>query len=145
MPTVIAISPTSIALLRRLAGDSSIADGYAKLPKLSPVPTGGNGIVFWALEQWREKWLTIGRNEGRAEGLAKGKAETEQHYETWLEKVARDKGIPLTELLPPSEGYVEGFSEGVATGYAAAKREFDKQLARVTAEKGITLNDLPQQ
>ncbi len=94
--------------------------------------------MFWAFEQWREKWLTI----GRAEGLAKGKAETERRYEAWLEKVARDKGIPLTELLPPSESYTEGFSEGVATGYAAAKQEFDKQLARVAAEKGIPLAEL---
>lgn len=39
-------------------------------------------MVFWAFEQWREKWLTIGRDEGMAEGLAKGKAETERRYET---------------------------------------------------------------
>ena len=98
-------------------------------------------MVFWAIDEWRKKWLTEGWNRGNAEGLAKGKAETEQRYEAWLERVAREKGIPLAELLPPSEGYAEGFTEGVTTGYAAAKREFEKQLARVAREKGIVLTE----
>lgn len=68
--------------------------------------------MFWAFEQWREKWLTIGRNEGIVEGLAKGKAETERRYEAWLAKVARERDIPLDDLLPPSEGYTKGFAEG---------------------------------
>ena len=76
------------------------------------------------------------------EGLAKGKAETERRYEAWLAKVARERDIPLGDLLPPSEGYTKGFAEGLATGYTAAKHEFDKQLARVATEKGIPLAEL---
>ena len=98
--------------------------------------------MFWAFEEWREKWLAIGRHEGMVEGLAKGKAETEQRYEAWLAKVARERDVPLDDLLPPSEGYTKGSSEGLVTGYAAAKYEFDKRLEYVAAEKGIPLAEL---
>lgn len=55
----------------------------------------GVRVMFWALDQrrqWRERW----RQEARAEGRAEGKAEMKAH----LERVAREKGIDLDELLP---------------------------------------------
>ena len=55
--------------------------------------------MFWALEErrkWRAKW--------RAEAREEGRAEVAQRYESWLTKVAEEKGIPLAELLPPEEG-----------------------------------------
>ena len=56
--------------------------------------------MFWALEQrrkWRERW----RQEARAEGLAKGRAAARAEMKPHLERVAREKGIALAELLPP--------------------------------------------
>lgn len=51
----------------------------------------GVRVMFWALDQrrqWRERW----RQEARAEARAEMKAH--------LERVAREKGIDLDELLP---------------------------------------------
>ena len=74
--------------------------------------------MFWALDE-RRKWRAKAREEGRAEGLAEGREEgreegrqagraeaeaaTAQRYEKWLSKVAEEKGIPLTDLLPPTQ------------------------------------------
>ena len=55
----------------------------------------GVRVMFWALDQrrqWRERW----RQEARAEGREQGRAEMKAH----LERVAREKGIDLDELLP---------------------------------------------
>lgn len=83
----------------------------------------GVRLMFWALDQrrqWRERWrqealsegVAIGRAEGqaegratglaegRAEGQAEGRAETRAAMKTHLERVAREKGIDLDELLP---------------------------------------------
>ena len=79
--------------------------------------------MFWALDE-RRKWRAKAREEGRAEGLAEGRAEgreegraegrkegraeaeaaAAQRYEKWLSKVAEEKNIPLTDLLPPPQG-----------------------------------------
>ena len=66
--------------------------------------------MFWALDErrkWRAKMRAEARAEGRTEGLAEGLAEgqvaTTQRYESWLAKVAEEKGIPLADLLPPRE------------------------------------------
>jgi flagellar biosynthesis/type III secretory pathway protein FliH len=70
--------------------------------------------MFWALDE-RRKWRAKMRAEARAEGLAEGRAEgvmqgraqgqaeAMQRYNTWLAKVAEEKGIALTDLLPPEE------------------------------------------
>ena len=60
--------------------------------------------MFWALEQRekrREKLRAEARAAGRAVGWAEGQAEVKQRYVAHLERVAREKGIPLVELLPP--------------------------------------------
>ena len=85
-------------------------------------------FMFWALEQ-HQKWRARMREEGRAEGVAVGRAEgvavgraegvavgraegvavgraqaeaaTARRYEDWLAKVAKERGIDLSELLPP--------------------------------------------
>ena len=75
--------------------------------------------MFWALDE-RRKWRAKAREEGRAEGLAEGRTEglaegrkegraeaeaaAAQRYEKWLSKVAEEKNIPLTDLLPPPQG-----------------------------------------
>ena len=46
---------------------------------------------------------TKGHAEGRTEGRAVGRAEAAQRYNTWLAKVAAEKGIALADLLPPEE------------------------------------------
>lgn len=58
----------------------------------------GVRLMFWAWDE-RKKW----RAKAREEGLAEGRAETAQRYESWLAKVAAEKGIALAELLPPEE------------------------------------------
>ena len=58
----------------------------------------GVNVIFWALEQRKKR-----RERLRAEALAEGQAETAQRYEKWLAKVAEEKNIPLSELLPPQE------------------------------------------
>ena len=71
----------------------------------------GVRLMFWALDErrkWRAKMRAEARAEGlaegRADGLAEGRTEAEQRYERWLAQVAEDKGIPLSDLLPPQEG-----------------------------------------
>lgn len=70
----------------------------------------GVRLMFWAWDQ-RKKWRAQMRAEARAEGLAEGReagreegrAKTAQRYDTWLAKVAEERGIELAELLPPEE------------------------------------------
>lgn len=55
----------------------------------------GVRLMFWALDQrrqWRDRWQQEARAAGRAEERAAMKAH--------LERVAREKGIDLAELLP---------------------------------------------
>ena len=69
-------------------------------------------MIFWALEE-RKKRRERNRAEleaeiqARAEAQAQARerlrAETAQRYESWLAKVAVEKGIPLADLLPPPE------------------------------------------
>ena len=70
--------------------------------------------MFWALDQrrkWRAKWraearaegLAEGRQQGRQEGRQQGQTETAHRYDTWLARVAEEKGIALAELLPPQD------------------------------------------
>ena len=67
-------------------------------------------MIFWALEE-RKKRRERNRAEleaeiqARAEAQARERlrAETAQRYESWLAKVAVEKGIPLADLLPPPE------------------------------------------
>lgn len=59
----------------------------------------GVRVMFWALDQrrqWRERW----RQEARAEGRDQGRAEERAAMKAHLERVAREKGIDLDELLP---------------------------------------------
>ena len=51
-------------------------------------------MIFWALEE---------RKKRRERNRAEVQAETAQRYESWLAKVAEEKGIPLADLLPPPE------------------------------------------
>ena len=76
----------------------------------------GVNVIFWALEERKKRRE---RNRAELEALiqarveaqardqeklrAEGRAETEQRYESWLSKVAEEKGIPLADLLPPQE------------------------------------------
>ena len=83
----------------------------------------GVDTMFWALEQrekrreklraegqaegraegqaeGRAEGQAEGRAEGQAEGRAEGQAEVKQRYVAHLERVSREKGIPLVELLP---------------------------------------------
>ena len=76
----------------------------------------GVNVIFWALEERKKRRE---RNRAELEALiqarveaqardqeklrAEGRAETERRYESWLSKVAEEKGIPLAELLPPEE------------------------------------------
>ncbi len=78
--------------------------------------------MFWALDQrrkWRAKWRAEaraeglaegreegrqeGRQQGRQEGRQQGQTETVHRYDTWLARVAEEKGIALAELLPPQD------------------------------------------
>ncbi len=71
----------------------------------------GVRVMFWALDQrrqWRERWrqealsegVAIGVAEGRADGVAEGRAKERAAMKAHLERVAREKGIDLDELLP---------------------------------------------
>ena len=62
----------------------------------------GVRLMFWALDE-RRKWRAKMRAEARAEGRAEAQAEMAQRYESWLAKVAEEKNIPLSELLPPPQ------------------------------------------
>lgn len=63
----------------------------------------GVRVMFWALDQrrqWRERWRQEARAEGRATGLAEGREQGRAEMKAHLERVAREKGIDLDELLP---------------------------------------------
>ena len=71
----------------------------------------GVRLMFWALDQrrqWRDRWrkeaqaagLAEGRAAGLDEGRAEGRAEERAAMKAHLERVAREKGIDLDELLP---------------------------------------------
>ena len=67
--------------------------------------------MFWAWEQHkkvraqlREEGRQKGLAEGEAIGLAKGANAAARRYENWLDKVAKERGIALAELLPPDDG-----------------------------------------
>ena len=76
----------------------------------------GVNVIFWALEERKKRRE---RNRAELEALiqarvedqardreklrAEVRAETERRYESWLSKVADEKGIPLADLLPPEE------------------------------------------
>ena len=86
----------------------------------------GVNVIFWALEERkkrRERRLAEAQAERerleaererrraeaqaererlQAESRAQGEAEAVQRYESWLAKVAEEKGIPLADLLPPN-------------------------------------------
>ncbi len=62
----------------------------------------GVRLMFWALDQ-RRKWRAKWRAEARAEGRQQGQTETAHRYDTWLARVAEEKGIALAELLPPQD------------------------------------------
>ena len=49
----------------------------------------------------RAESYAVGYAEGYVIGYAEGVAATKQRYESWLAKVAAEKGIPLADLLPP--------------------------------------------
>ena len=49
-------------------------------------------MIFWALEE---------RKKRRERNRAEIRAEEARRYESWLAKVAEEKGIPLADLLPP--------------------------------------------
>ena len=69
----------------------------------------GVNVIFWALEERkkrRERRLAEAQAERerlQAESRAQGEAEAVHRYESWLSKVADEKGIPLAELLPPND------------------------------------------
>lgn len=69
----------------------------------------GVNVIFWALEERkkrrerRQSEAQAERERLEAEARAEGKAAAAQHYESWLAKVAGEKGIPLADLLPPQD------------------------------------------
>ena len=57
---------------------------------------GGVRLMFWALQkhlEWRESMREEGRKEARKE--------TRKAIASHLEKVSKERGIPMEELLPP--------------------------------------------
>lgn len=79
-----------------MAGEVDL--GAVLYTMVAVVAERGVRLMFWALDQ-RRKW----RAKMRAEARAEGQAETAQRYDTWLAKIAEEKGIELAELLPPEE------------------------------------------
>ncbi len=66
---------------------------------------GGVRLMFWAWEKhkaWREAMREEGRKEGRKEGRVAGRKENQKAMVAHLERVSRERGIPMAELLPPS-------------------------------------------
>ena len=57
---------------------------------------GGVQLMFWALQKHLE-WLEAMREEGRVEERKENRKAMVAH----LERVSRERGIPLEELLPP--------------------------------------------
>lgn len=90
------------------AGTAELVDLAAVIYGMIAVLTErGVRVMFWALDQrrqWRERWRQEARAEGRATGLAEGRdqgrAEERAAMKSHLERVAREKGIDLDELLP---------------------------------------------
>ena len=70
---------------------------------------GGVRRMFWAWEKHqavkeslREEGRREGRKAGRQEGSKAGRKAERAAMQAHLEKVSRERGIPLSELLPPS-------------------------------------------
>ena len=65
---------------------------------------GGVRLMFWAWEKhkaWREAMREEGRVEGRKEGRKEERVAGRKATVAHLEKVSRERGIPMAELLPP--------------------------------------------
>lgn len=126
LPRHVAAAPFGVFLIALLLGlwseaghwqSEKVLDAAARFVDLAAVIYGmvavsverGGKIMFWALDQrrqWREKW----RKEIESAAEERVRAETEQElvntrvrYESHLEQVARERGIPLEELLPPDK------------------------------------------
>ena len=56
--------------------------------------------MFWALQKHLE-WRESMREQGRVEGRKEARKETREAMVSHLEKVSKERGIPLAELLPP--------------------------------------------
>ena len=60
--------------------------------------------MFWAWEKHqavKESLREEGRQEGRQAGRLEGRKENRAAMQAHLERVSRERGIPLAELLPP--------------------------------------------
>ena len=57
---------------------------------------GGVRLMFWALQKHLE-WRESMREEGRVEGRKENRKAMVSH----LERVSKERGIPMEELLPP--------------------------------------------
>ena len=73
---------------------------------------GGVRRMFWAWEkhqavkeslreEGRQEGRQAGRQEGRVEGSKAGRKAERAAMQAHLERVSRERGIPLAELLPP--------------------------------------------
>lgn len=94
----------------RLAG--TMADlGAALYAAIALLVELGVKAMFWALQQhrdWRKRVKEEGLQEGLKEGLKegekrgerRGERRTQARYRRHLARVARERGIPLEELLP---------------------------------------------
>ena len=59
--------------------------------------------MFWAWEQhqnWRKRVKEEGLKEGLKVGEKRGELRAQARYRRHLARVARERGIPLEELLP---------------------------------------------
>ena len=61
---------------------------------------GGVRRMFWAWEKHQAVKESL-REEGRQEGSKAGRKAERAAMQAHLEKVSRERGIPLSELLPP--------------------------------------------
>ena len=61
---------------------------------------GGVRRMFWAWEKHQAVKESL-REEGRVEGSKAGRKAERAAMQAHLEKVSRERGIPLSELLPP--------------------------------------------
>ena len=86
----------------RLAG--TMADlGAALYAALALLVELGVKAMFWALQQhrdWRKRMREEGRKEGEKRGELRGELRAQARYRRHLARVARERGIPLEELLP---------------------------------------------
>ena len=55
--------------------------------------------MFWAWQQHRD-WRKRVKEEGLQEGEKRGERRAQARYRLHLAQVARERGIPLEELLP---------------------------------------------